>query len=73
MLPWQPCAKFDAHTQYHCQVINNNRYYLRSLPVAMATIVVDSASPKVYGHRYISTAILYLLQLHFFGRHGNIM
>ena len=35
-------VKFHAHTHYHCQVINNNRYYLRLLTVAMATIVVDS-------------------------------
>ena len=35
------CAKFDAHTHYHCQVINNNRYY-PVLTVAMATILVDS-------------------------------
>ena len=20
------CSKFDAHTHYHCQVINSNRY-----------------------------------------------
>ena len=36
------CAKFDAHTHYHCQVIKNNRYYLGLLIFAMATIVVDS-------------------------------
>ena len=36
------CAKFDAHTHYHCQVINNNRNYPKLLTVARATIVVDS-------------------------------
>ena len=35
----QHCTKFDAHTHYHCQVINRNRYYPRLLIVAMATIV----------------------------------
>ena len=29
-------------------------------------------SPKVYGHRYISTAIFYLLQS-YYGCHGNII
>ena len=23
----QSCAKFNAHAHYHCQVINNNKYY----------------------------------------------
>ena len=35
------CAKFDAHTHYHCQAINNNRYFLGLLTVSMATIVID--------------------------------
>ena len=33
-------TKFDAHTHYHCQAINSNRYYLQLLTVAMATIAV---------------------------------
>ena len=36
------CEKFDAHTHYHCQVININRYYQGFLIVAMAIILVDS-------------------------------
>ena len=42
------CAKFYAHTHYHCQVINTNRYnpvinnkVLPEVTIAMATIVVD--------------------------------
>ena len=36
MLPWQ----VDAHIHYHCQVINNNRYYPGLVTVVMATIEV---------------------------------
>ena len=35
----QSCAKFDAHTQYICQVINSNRYCLVTLLVAMVTLL----------------------------------
>ena len=34
------CAKFDAHTHYHCQGINRNRHYLQLVTFAMAIIVL---------------------------------
>ena len=54
----QSCAKFDAHAHYHYQVVNNNRYYLGLLTVAMATIVVGCTSVL----RSMVIAIFYLLQ-----------
>ena len=41
-------VQFGAHAGYHCRVINNNRYYVGLLAVAMATVVVDSIAHPLY-------------------------
>ena len=68
----QGCTKFNVYTHYHCQVINNKQI----LPSVIKCCHGNPCgrlyvSPKVYGHRYVSTAIFYLLQSYLYGCHGN--